>query len=195
METIDLAIMLLVLWAAFMGWRRGLLKEIVSMCGFFVGLLVAYLTYSTFGDKLAPSITAGGAAGHFFGPVVAFIIVWVAVPIVLGVVANVLTRSLKALQFGKLNSFGGAAVSVVKYLILMSFVFSAMNFLGIMSDQKRRSSWFYEPVSHFAGQVFNGKPRAKAVRERQGTSDTLWVNIHHQPKAQKGQTQDQPRER
>jgi uncharacterized membrane protein required for colicin V production len=179
METIDLAILLLVLWAAFTGWRRGLLKEIVSMCGFFVGLLVAYLLYTQFGDLLAPSISSHGGVGRFVGSIVAFIIIWVAVPIVLGVVANVLTRSMKAIHFGKLNSLGGATVSVVKYLILMSFVFSAMNFLGIMSSEKRQASWFYEPVSNLAGQVFSGKKRPQASEEQQGKTDTLWVNVHH----------------
>ena len=185
METIDLAVILLILWAVFTGWRRGLLKELVSMCGFFVGLLAAYLIYITFGDELAPSVSSDGVSGHFFGSIAVFVITWVVVPIVLGVAANVVTRSFKSLLFGKMNAFGGAVVCAVKYLILMSFVFSAMDFLGIMNREKSQASWFYGPISHLAGEVFSGKARPKSQSAQRNSSDTVWVEVKHPPKSHK----------
>ena len=39
---IDLFILVLIVWAAFSGWRHGLVKEIISTVGLLAGLLMAF---------------------------------------------------------------------------------------------------------------------------------------------------------
>lgn len=179
MQTIDVVIILLVLWAAYNGWKHGLIKEIISMIGFFVGLFVAYELYTTFGNYLAPSLSSNATAGRYLGYFVAFVGLWIVVPILLGVLANLVTRSLKLIHLGLINSLGGALVSTAKYVILMSFVFSAMNFLGIMSQEKKDAALLYKPVASLAGTVFNGKQKPKSALPQEEKSDTIWVKIHH----------------
>lgn len=179
MQTIDVVIILLVLWAAYNGWKRGLIKEIISMIGFFVGLFVAYELYTTFGNYLAPSLSSNATAGRYLGYFVAFVGLWIVVPILLGVLANLVTRSLKLIHLGLINSLGGALVSTAKYVILMSFVFSAMNFLGIMSREKKDASLLYKPVASLAETVFNGKEKPQSATSEEEKSDTLWVKINH----------------
>ena len=102
------------------------------MVGFVVGLFVAAGLYSSFGEYLSPHIGASPTVAN----ILAFLVLWIVVPIVLGLVANLLTKALKGMKIGLPNSILGAAVSLIKYLILMSCVFNVMSFLGIVSQAK-----------------------------------------------------------
>lgn len=184
METIDIAIILLVLWSVYHGWKQGLFKEIISMIGFFVGLFVAFRLYSSFGSYLAPSLSSNAVIANYLGKAVAFILIWIVVPILLGVVANILTRSLQGLHLGKLNSLGGAAVSLLKYLVLMSFVFCAMDYVGILNKEKKANAQLYQPVASIVKNFFVGKekPVPASDDETETASDTVWIDVHPQKK-------------
>jgi len=180
MEVIDFAIILLVLWSAYHGWKQGLLKEVISTCGFFLGLFLAVQLYTTFGNYLVPSLSSHTSIGTYFGKALVFIVVWIVVPIVLGVVGNVLTRSLKGLHLGFVNSFAGSVLSLIKYLILMSFVFCAMDFIGILDKQKKESSEFYQPVASIVKGFFSDNEKPKATHNATSEKiDTVWIPIHH----------------
>lgn len=140
---IDIFILILLLWAAFSGWRSGFLKEVVSTVGFLVGLFVAASCYKAFGEYLA----VNGSESNMLTSIIAFLLLWVIVPIVLGLVANILTKALQGMQLGLPNSILGAAVSVTKYLILMSCVLNVMETLHIMNTEKSESSHLYKPVT------------------------------------------------
>ncbi len=150
MPFIDFVILLLFIWAIYKGWRQGFLKEIISMVGFVVGLFVAAGLYSSFGGFLSPRIGASPTVAN----ILAFLVLWIVVPILLGLVANLLTKALKGMKIGLPNSILGAVVSVVKYLILMSCVFNVMSFLGIVGQDKAEESFLYEPVKDSLGNIF-----------------------------------------
>ena len=128
---IDLFILVLMIWAAFNGWRNGFIKEVVSSVGFLAGLLIAATCYSTFGEYLAVT----GTESNMFTSVVAFFLLWIVVPIVLGLVANILTKALKGMQLGLPNSILGALVSLVKYVVLISCVLNVMQALHILNEE------------------------------------------------------------
>ena len=58
---------------------------------FLVGLFVAATCYKTFGQYLA----VNGSEANMLTSIIAFLLLWVIVPIVLGLVANILTKALK----------------------------------------------------------------------------------------------------
>lgn len=157
MSEIDVVILALMLWAGYNGWKHGLIKELASMAGFFVGLYVAYTCYDKFGEILAPCLSSNTVVTSYLVPIIAFVILWAVVPILLGLVASILTKSLKCLHLGPLNSLGGMVVSLVKYLVLLSFIFSAMNYLHILNDDKKKDSMFYDTVASIAQKLFDGK--------------------------------------
>ena len=150
MAFIDFIILLLAIWAVYRGWRAGFLKEIISMIGFFVGLFLAAALYSNFGEYLAPKIGASPGVSD----VIAFILIWVVVPILLGMVANILTKALKGMKLGLPNSILGAALSTMKYLVLMSCIFNVMSAIGITGPEKTKDSVLYNPVKDALGKMF-----------------------------------------
>lgn len=174
---IDIFILVLIVWAAFSGWRHGFVKEVISTVGFLAGLLIAATCYGAFGEYLA----VDGSESNMFTSVVAFFLLWIVVPIVLGLVANVLTQALKGMKLGTPNSILGAAVSVAKYFILVSCVLNVMDALHIMNEDKRESSRLYAPVTG-ALQLFfpTDSTAAASFDEGELKADTVWIDM--QPK-------------
>lgn len=179
---IDVFICIVLLWAAWSGWRAGVVKELVSSLGFLVGLLAAALLYESFGEYLA----VDGSESNMFTSLVAFFLLWIAVPIVLGLVANILTKCLKGMRLGMPNSILGALVGAVKYLLLLSCVFHVMGALHILNEDRTKGSVLYGPVQGVvavflpADSTATGRP--ERVEER---ADTVWVPMH-----QGGRTED-----
>ena len=135
---IDLFIIIVALWALFSGWRAGVINELMSTFGILVGLLIAATCYRYGHDFLA----VNGSETNMVTSIIAFLLLWIIVPIALGFMANVLTRSLKTFRLGMPNAILGAVVCLLKYLVILSCVFNVMQELGIMNQEKvqRRNS-------------------------------------------------------
>lgn len=80
----------------------GFLRQIVSIVGFLAGLLVAMMLYSVFGDWLAPCIGTDVSVGR----ALAFVLLWIGIPIILLWIARILTRTIEAVSLGGLNRLG-----------------------------------------------------------------------------------------
>lgn len=172
---IDIFILVVVLWAIFNGWKTGVIKEVTSTIGTLLGLLIAATCYSAFGEYLA----VNGSETNMVTSIIAFFLLWIVVPIVLGFAANVITHSLKGMQLGMPNSILGALISVVKYLIILSCVLNVMQSLNILNTEKAKNSHLLSPVTG-ALQVFFPEDTTKVLppdTTRTATPDTIWVDM------------------
>ena len=170
---IDIFLIVLLLWSAYSGWKQGFLKEVVSALGFLVGLLIAATCYSQLGTYL----TMAGSQLGMLTNVVAFLLLWIIVPIVLGFAANMLTKALKGMRLGLPNSLLGALVSIAKFLILISCVLNVMSGLHILDEEKTRDSRLYEPTRGLLSILFSHADITNAPVSQEDTlqNDTLWV--------------------
>ena len=169
---IDIFIIVLFLWSFYSGWKQGFLKEIVSACGFLLGLLVAATCYSQLGDYL----TRAGSQLGVMTNILAFLLLWIIVPIVFGFIANVATKAMKKMKVSLPNSLCGALVSVLKYVILISCIFNVMEALHIMDETKTADSRLYQPAKGALSFLFNGS-FAQSLSTDSEAQDTLWVDM------------------
>lgn len=182
---IDLFIIILFIWALFNGWRNGFLKEVVSAGGFIVGLLVAALFYQTLGAYLA----VDGSKVNMVTSIVAFLILWIMTPCILGFVATNLTRALRSIHLSLPNSLLGAAVSALKFLILISCVLNMMNVLGIMNQERTRDSHLYGPVKGVLTFIFHETAAAAGEQLDEMKNDTTWIYFDNNRAGQKDSAQ------
>lgn len=149
MGFIDICLLTVLFIGAFKGWCSGFFREIISMSGFVIGLLFAGSLYAVVGDYLAPRLGSSVTGAH----VMAFVFIWFVVPMVLGFVANFMSRTMKKLHLGGLNSMLGAAVGIFKYLLLLSAVVNVLDFctrfVKLYSDETKQESYLYYPVKSF----------------------------------------------
>lgn len=179
---LDLFMATLIIWALISGWRNGFLRELLSTAGYLVGLLVAALAYKWLGSYLAVE----GSQANMFTSIVAFLILWIATPIALGLVANLLTGAVKALQLGWLNSLLGSVVSLIKFSILIGCILSVLSALGLLHADRTRGSVLYAPLSSGFSAVTHtllgseDTPTADSsdsTHDASTAADTTWVDV------------------
>lgn len=177
----DLFIVIVFLWAIISGWRNGLLNELASLGGHLVGLVLACVVYSAFGTSLAVT----GSRTEMVLNIVAFFILWIIVPIVLGFAASILTKFLRPLGLGFVNRIGGVALSIVKFTLLLACSLSAMTALGILDEQKAAESRLYTPLKSIVAEVIDWAidDDIRAIQPADGPAttdgDTLWIDVPH----------------
>ncbi|MBR1594788.1 MAG: CvpA family protein [Alloprevotella sp.] len=178
---IDIFLIVLLLWSAYSGWRQGFLKEVVSALGFLVGLLIAATCYSQLGEYLTQAGSQMGALTN----VVAFLLLWIIVPIVLGFAANMLTKALKGMKLGLPNSLLGALVSIVKFAVLISCVLNVMSGLRILDEEKTQGSRLFEPARGLLSMLFSHADFGDGIAPQEDTlqADTLWVDFGRNPES------------
>ena len=167
---------MLLLWACFNGWKNGFLKEVVSTGGMVLGLIVAGLLYTWLGDDF---LAVTGSSSNMVLSIIAFLLLWIVMPIGLGLLANILTKALKGMKVGVPNSLLGLVFALVKYVVLLSCVLNVMQGLGILNQSRTSSSHLFKPVCAIL--PFE-QGQTEAASEKEEKPDTVWVPIRHDVK-------------
>ena len=110
---IELICLAILLYGAFRGWQNGLIREVISISGFFIGLYLAYHYYKEVG---------WGAIG--------FLLIWIGVPLVLGIAAWLVTKVIdKIFVIGTVNRLMGAIAGLVKYAFLLGCLIMVIDYV------------------------------------------------------------------
>ena len=102
-----------------------------------------------------------------FAQILAFVAIWVVVPLLFLLVASVLTKAMEAVSLGWLNRWLGAGLGALKFMLLTSLLICVVEFIDfdntLMSKTMKEDSVLYYPMKEFAGIFF---PAAKEVTEQ-----------------------------
>lgn len=150
MTTVDLILVVVLLWGAIKGWSSGLFRQLASIGGVLAGLLVARMLYAALGDWMAPQLGAPQTAAR----VLAFILIWVGVPMALSVVAFLLTKTVECLCLGGVNRLAGAGVGVLKYGIVLSSLLHVLTAFQWIGPQSTDQSLLVRPMADSGALLF-----------------------------------------
>lgn len=143
MQTIDWILVVLLLLGAIRGWRTGLIKQVVSLGGLIAGLLIAKLCYAMVGDAIAPHIDNHTTLAH----VLAFILIWIAVPVILGVLGEILTTVLdKLFVLGTVNSILGSLLGLIKFQLIIGALIWVLCATKIIGENTMQQSVLCAPL-------------------------------------------------
>lgn len=163
MATIDIIILILVGAGAISGFTKGFIRQLASILGLIVGLIAAKALYGALAEKLCPAVTDSMTVAQ----ALAFIIIWIAVPLIFVLVASLLTKAMKAISLDWLNRLLGAVLGALKFLLLITLVICLIEFVDgdnkLISATKKSESLLYYPMETFAGVFF---PAAKDVTQQ-----------------------------
>lgn len=129
---LDLLIVLLLLGGLITGFRRGLIVQIIHMTGFIVALLIAYKYYRPLAEKFVlwipyPGVTAGSKLSFSVGELdldetfyrlLAFILIFIAVKIVLQIIASMFDYLKYLPVLGFVARLTGALFGFVEFYII-----------------------------------------------------------------------------
>ena len=142
MSALDIVILVVMAIGLVRGLMSGFFRQVVSMTGFLVGLVVACLLYTFLADWLAPYIGGDSSVSK----VVAFVLIWVCVPLALTFVAYLLTKMVECVQLGGLNRLAGGLIAMLKYVLIFSCIISAVDRARLVPDKLKNDSYLYAPV-------------------------------------------------
>lgn len=163
MATIDIIILAMIGVGVIMGLLKGFVKQMASIVGLIAGLLVARALFGIVAERLAPALGTSTTVAQ----VLAFVLIWVAVPLGFALVASLLTKALDAVRLGWLNRWLGSGLGALKYMILIGLAIHVMEYMDpkdeIISQTKKEESVLYYPMRDFSGIFF---PVIKNVTEQ-----------------------------
>ena len=151
MSVLDIIILVILIVGLVRGLMSGFFRQVVSMVGFLIGLLVACMLYLFLADWLAPYIGGDQSVSR----IVAFILIWVCVPLALTFVAYLLTKMMEAVQLGGLNRLAGGLIAMLKYALLLSCLLSVCNRIRLIPDAMKNESYMYAPVQGMSEWLFD----------------------------------------
>ena len=144
---IDYIILVILLLFLIQGYRKGIIIGLATIAALVLGIYVAvhfsnYLD-ATLMEHLHPS--------RKWLPILSFSITFILVVVAVMLVANLTEKLVDMVGMGFFNHLGGAALGVVKGVLLVSilfFVFSSVDTQGKwLSEKDKKASVFYSRVA------------------------------------------------
>jgi membrane protein required for colicin V production len=148
---IDGISLILILYAAWKGWRAGFFSAIISFSGMFIGFFLAMKC----SDSVAAYLKTNQVTDARWAGLLAFVLVLIGVWIVLKLIAKALDGLSEAMMMGWLNKTAGLLVFVLLYIILISGVFFFLEKLSVFSKETIAKSLIYPFVQPVAPALWN----------------------------------------
>ncbi len=151
MNGFDIIFLIVLVLGAWKGWSNGLLKEVLGLVGVFVGLYAAYLLYEQVGYELAPHIGTSPSVAS----IIAFILIWIGVPIILSLLGSLLTKVLEWVGLEGFNGMGGAFIGLVKYALILGICCNVLAITHLVKEDSQHNSLLFEPLRKTTSLAFD----------------------------------------
>ena len=149
MNIIDLVLCLVLLLAVWNGWRRGLILQICSL----VALVAAIYLAARYGSMVAAWLHIEAEYAEPAG----FVVVLVVAMLAIALLARVVRKIFHFAGFGLVDTLLGIVVAAVKYLLVVSVIFAAIDRINVdyslIPESTITSSKGYRPVRNLSRQI------------------------------------------
>ena len=151
MNGFDILFILVLIAAAWKGWHSGAIKQALGLVGVFVGLYAARLLYAQVGYELAPHIETSPSVAS----IIAFILIWLGVPILLWSIGSLLTQFLDWTGLGGINKGAGLVLSIVKYTLILGALCNVLAITKLVTTEAQEQSILFKPLQHTTAMAFD----------------------------------------
>lgn len=172
MGLLDAIIIIVVLGAAFVGFKKGVISQLGGIAGVILGVIACRL----FADDLAVSIeelisdNTDGSVGK--GSIVlSYTVIFIAVYLLAQMLAKFLHSLVKAVKLGWLNRLVGAVFAVIQWTFLLSI---ALNVVQVLLPDKQLASKSSMGDGALIVTVMNFAPDLMGTEEVQEVTDKLF---------------------
>lgn len=150
MNWIDIVLGLVLLYALFAGFRKGLVVELCGILGLIIGAYLAYIFSERTGIWLdfPPEISWP----------LAFVLIMVVVLIAIMIIGRLVSKVLDLAGLGAINKLLGALASLIKVALIFSLLLTAFDNInkttGWIKESTIQRSSLYQPVKSLSSLVF-----------------------------------------
>lgn len=152
MKTLDIIILIPLLIGAYKGYKKGLLREIVSIVALVLAIVLGFKLLDWGIDALAPYFEDWGK----FLPIAAFILIFIGVIVAVNIIGRIIKTVLDMTLLGGLDSFSGGVLGILKWAFGVSVVLWLGQSIEIsVPEQMEEGTHIYPLVASIAPYVFD----------------------------------------
>lgn len=140
---LDILFIILLAFAVFKGFQRGLIVGIFSFVAVIVGLAAAIKLSAVVADYLGETTNVSKQ----WLPALSFLIVFIVVVLLIRLGANLLQKSVEAVMMGWANRLGGIVLYVAIYTIVYSILLFYATQLKLLSPETADKSVVYGVIA------------------------------------------------
>lgn len=152
---IDIVLIIIILWFAFKGFKRGLVVELSILISLVLAIWGAVKYKSVVAGLLTQYIGLQGSYVSF----VAFVITFLLILIVVSLLGRMLTKLIGVVQLGILNRLLGTLFAVAKIGIILSLLVNGLdrlnNEMHFIKETSIEKSILYKPLNKFAEKIYD----------------------------------------
>ena len=154
MNYFDIIFILLFLWSAYRGIKKGFVVMAASLAALILGIWGA-IRFSNF--------TYSFLSSHFelkthYLSLIAFALTFVLIVIIVHLVARLIEKLVEAVALGFLNRIAGLLFGIIKTAFILSVILVIINTidekLPIIPEEHKSNSLLYEPLSKLVPTIF-----------------------------------------
>lgn len=154
MAALDLVFIILLLWAVYKGFTKGLISQLATLAALLLGIFGA-IKFSDFtSDLLIKNFEISGQ----YLPIISFAVTFIVIVIGVHLVAKMVDKLIEAVALGIINRLLGVLFSVLKIAFIISIILVFINKLdnryNFIPDETKEKSLLYEPLSGLAPMIF-----------------------------------------
>lgn len=153
MNIIDIIIVVLLILAAFSGFRNGLIVELASLAALVLGIWGAF----EFSDITSEFLVENFNMQSRHLNIISFIITFIVIVILVHIVGHTINKIIEAAMLGFINRLAGLVFGVLKSALILSIILLVIDRVeddvNIIPDSKIANSKLYEPIRDFAPSI------------------------------------------
>lgn len=150
MSSVDVVILIPLLWGVYKGFVKGAIIELASIIALTGGVYVAV----RFCDYLSAKLKTATNLNQEYIPLLAFSILFIVTVAVVYLVAKLVERFAKSVALGAVNKIAGASLGAFKIALGLSFIVFILNAIDskgtFFTNETKQKSILLEPVSQIA---------------------------------------------
>ena len=132
------------------GIVRGLMSGFIRSLSVFIGLILGITLAQIYASDLSPAIQEWFTLSAKQCLSLAYVIIFIAVMILVAIIARLLDKFLHLILLGWLNKLLGAIFGFFKWAIILSFFIMVIEYANnkfeFLSPEKKSESLLYEPI-------------------------------------------------
>ena len=134
------------------GIVRGLMSGFIRSLSVFVGLILGITLAQTYAADLSPIISEWFTLSARQCLSLAYVVIFIAVMLLVAIVARILDKFLHLILLGWLNKLLGALFGFFKWAIILSFFIMVIEYANskfeFLTPEKKSESLLYEPIKN-----------------------------------------------
>lgn len=149
---IDIIVLILLLLAAYKGFRNGLILALFSFLAFIIGLAAAIKLSAVAAGYIGSAVNVS----QRWLPVLAFAVVFIIIVLLVKLGAKLIEGAVSMMMLGWLNRLGGILFFALLYIFIFSIILFYADGVGFIKPETAEASATYSFIRPLGPQVVKG---------------------------------------